>query len=331
MKNQRFRFVRSLLLVALSFLLTTVACYNPATQEPDSSARQLANSSECRIIQHSLGEICIPLQPQRIVALDIPTVLDSLIALDIKPVGRVVDYLGGERYFPNLLPDEVAGIETVGREGTPSLEKVLKLKPDLILLVRDGNVQTYEQLSDIAPTAVIDVYRIRDSIKDTFRYIAQLVNREEKAEIFLSQYEKRVAEFQEKLGNKLAGLEISVIDHFGKNFWLRPKDSAIFQVFKEVGIPIKPMLLEYNEAATFSIEAIDQYDADILFIIEDGSASYLSQQPLIQSLESVKNNRAYIVSRKIWDFGGPIGMNLFLDDISKYLLEGKKDPYFERS
>lgn len=155
MKNQQFRFARSLLLVALSFLLTTTACYNPATQESD-KAKQLANSSECRVIQHSLGKSCIPLKPERIIALDIPVILDSLLALDIKPVGTAIDFQGGGRYFPELLPEKVTGIESVGKEGTPSIERMLALKPDLILLL-DENAQFYEQLSAIAPTVIIDV------------------------------------------------------------------------------------------------------------------------------------------------------------------------------
>lgn len=319
--------------MALSFLLTLVACHSPVAQKPDLSIRQSTASSECRVIQHRLGETCIPLQPQRIIALDVPAILDPLLALDVKPVGALVDLWGGGRYFPAVLPELVAGIESVGLEGTPSLEKIVALKPDLILLA-DNTEQVYQQLSAIAPTVLIDVWRDRIPMKENFLYIAQLVGKEEKAEEVLNQYHKRVEDFREQLGDKLQDMEISVIYHYSNQFGIPAKDAYCFQVMKDIGLPIKSVFLEQEEWTGFSVEVIDQYDADILFISEDadedGSAADLSQEPLILSLESVKNGRAYIVSPKIWMFYGPIGMNLFLDDLSKYLLEGKQNPYFHK-
>ncbi len=251
-------------------------------------------------------------------------------------MGTAVDHWGngeewgGKRYFPALRPELVAGIESVGAEGTPSLERILKLQPDLILLA-DQAEQAYKQLSAIAPTALVDIWRDKIPIKESCRYIAQLVGQGEKAEEIINQYHERVEEFRKRLGNRIRGLEISVIGHYDSQFVVSPISANYFQVFQDLGLPIKPVFLKQNGWSSISIEAIDKYDGDILFIVEDvrGSSSYLSQNPLISSLKSVRNNQAYIVNRKIWDFYGPIGMNLFLDDLSRYLLEGKQDSYFQ--
>jgi len=331
MKTQLFRLIKPLLLTFFSFLLIT-ACQGLVTQKTNTSIGQLATESECRVIQHRLGETCVPIQSRRIVALDIPAILDSLLALGIKPVGTTVDSWGSGRYFPALVPEMVAGIESVGTGGTSSLEKIFKLKPDLILLP-DYFAQNYKQLSNIAPTVLIDIFNVKAPIEETFRYIAQLVGQERKAEEVLEQYQKRIEEFQSLLGDRLEGLEVSVITYYDGNFWFEPSHASYFQVFQDIGLPIKPVFFEKNEWFTFSIEVIDQYDADILFIIDNPStaAEYLSQEPLILSLEAVKNGRAYIVDPNMWSFYGPIGMNLFLDDLSKYLLKGKQDLYFQKS
>jgi iron complex transport system substrate-binding protein len=315
--------------MALSFLLIITACHSPVTQQTNNSIKQLGTASECRVIQHRLGKACIPKKPKRIVTLDVPAILDSLLVLGIKPVGSTVDHFGdgnnwsGERYFPALLPELVTGIESVGAEGTPAIEKILALKPDLILIA-DPSEASYKQLSAIAPTVVIDIYNVEAPTKVTFRFIAQLVGQTQKAEEVLKQYQKRVEEFQKHLGNRLAGLETSVIGHYDNLFWASPIHAPYFQVFNDIGLPIKPVFLNQKKWSTFSIEVIDKYDADILFIIEDagGSSSFLSQNILIKSLEAVKNKRAYIVNRKIWDFHGMIGANLLLDELYKCLLEG---------
>ncbi|NCJ08278.1 ABC transporter substrate-binding protein [Synechococcales cyanobacterium C] len=324
--------------MALSSLISLTSCNSSNLQKTDPATEAVITSSDCRVIQHRLGTVCIPRQPKRIITLDVPAILDSLVALDIKPVGSAVDHFGNgetwsrERYFPAVLPELVAGIESVGAEGTPSIEKILELQPDLILLANQSE-QIYKQLSAIAPTVLIDVWKDNIPARENFRYIAQLVGQEERAEDVLDQYEKRIEDFRKQLGDRLINSEISVISHYGGLFLLSPFYATYFEVFQDIGLLIKPLFLTQENWSPISVEVMERYDADILFIIEDAdrSANFISQNPLILSLESVKNGRAYIVNRKIWDFHGPIGMNLFLDELSKYLLEGKQDPYFQRS
>jgi iron complex transport system substrate-binding protein len=329
-----YRWIKPFILMAFLFLLTT-NCARPPIEKNVTLIQQPGATSECRIIQHRLGKTCVPLKSQRIIALDIPAILDPLLSLGIKPVGVTVDYWGGKRYFPAIVPEKVAGIESVGKEGSPSLEKILLLKPDLILMA-DYDKQYYKQLSTIAPTVLIDIYNLKADIKENFQYIAKLLGQEEKAKEVLKQYQKRIEEFQKRLGKRLKEQEVSVIGYYERNFWATPSFASPFQVLKDIGLPIKSLLLEKDDWSTFSIEVIDRYDADILFIVDspdspDTSTSYLSQNPLILSLQAVKNGQAYIVDPKVWTFYGPLGMNLFLDDISKYLLEGKQDPYFQKS
>lgn len=326
------RLIKPFLLVDLSFLLMITAC-----QRSNISTLQKEVTSECRVIKHRRGEACVPLEPKRIVALDIPAVLDPLLALGIKPAGTVVDHFGdgkqwsGDRYFPALMPELVEGIEIVGVEPTPSLEAVLKLKPDLIILA-DQFEPAYEQLSQIAPSVLVDTWRDRAPIKENFMNIAEIVGKEKKAEEVLAHYEGRISEFRRQLSDYILNSEISVLDYYENQLYVSANWASYYQVFQDLELEIKPLLLEQEEFASISIETIKNYDADIIFFIgSDGPSEVLSQNPLIQSLEAVKRNHVYFVSSKAWDFYGPIGMNLFLDDLSKYLLEGKQDPNFSKN
>ena len=301
------RLIKLFLLVVLSFLFIITACNKPITQNTNISTLEKETPSDCRVIKHRRGEACVPLEPKRIVALDVPAILDPLIALDIKPLGTVVDSFGdgqdwsGNRYFPALLPELVEGIEIVGVEPTPSVEKILKLKPDLILLANQFE-SSYEQLSKIA----------------------KIVGKQKQGEEVLARYQERISKFNERLGKRLVNSEISVLGYYQNQLYISANWASYFQVFRDIGLKIKPILLKKKEFSNISIETVSDFDADIMFFIEFNSPSKpLLQNPLIQSLSAVKNNRAYFVDATVWEFYGPIGMNLFLDDLSKYLLEGK--------
>ena len=329
MPYQVRRWIKPLLLLALSCLLVISACQRPVE---NNSTVEASTTSDCKVINHRLGEACVPLEPKRIVALDVPAILDPLLALDIKPVGTVVDYFGdgqswsGERYFPALLPELVEEIEIVGVEPTPSIEKILQLEPDLILMA-DQFASAYRQLSKIAPSVIIDVWRNQIPIKENFQNIADIVGKEDKAAAILAQYQERIETFREQLGDRLLSSEISVLGYHENQIYASSKSASYFQVFQDLGLPIKPTLLERERWGYISAETLNDYDADLMFFTELNNPSEpLNQQPLIQSLEAVKNDQAYIVDGSIWEFYGPIGMDLFLDDLSKYVLDDQQEP-----
>lgn len=334
MHYQVQRWIKPLLLLALSFLLVIAACQRPVE---NNSNLEVLTTADCRVVNHRLGEACVPLEPKRIIALDVPAVLDPLLALDIKPVGTVVDYFGdgeswsGNRYFPALVPEFVEGIEIVGVEPTPSAEAILKLKPDLIILA-DQFEPAYEQLSQIAPAVIVDTWRDRIPMKDNFRRIAEIIGQEEKADEVLAQYEERILEFRKQLSESVLNAEVSVLGYYQNQLYTSAYWATYFQVFQDIGLKINPIFLEQKEFSNISIEAVEDYDADIMFFVEVNNPSKpLRQNPLIQALSAVENDQAYFVDSRAWDFHGPIGMNLFLDDLSKYLLEGKQDPDFSKT
>ncbi|MCU0527806.1 MAG: ABC transporter substrate-binding protein [Elainella sp. Prado103] len=160
------------LLIGFSLLLIVSYYLFPTGSEL--LTEQLVMSPECRVIQHPLGKTCVPVEPKRIVALDPGYILDPLLSLGIKPIGTTADYWRGRTYWGGLSPEEVEGIEIVGQPNQPSLEKLLIVKPDLILGLTDSE-QSYSQLSAIAPTVLIDSSEmLRHSFKKHLRIIAQV-------------------------------------------------------------------------------------------------------------------------------------------------------------
>lgn len=300
--------IKPLLLMALSFLLTT-ACNSPVIHKSDIP---IAHPPGCRVVQHQLGAICIPIEPKRIIVLDSTSLADPLLALGIRPIGMAVHHLEKKEDLAGLTADEVEGITRVGDVYSPSLEGILKLKPDLIIgMYLHG--QIYKQLSAIAPTVLVEEHRY-DFVKKNLRDLAQVLNKEVEAERVLSHYQERIAKLREKLNRQPQEIEVTVLEHHSGSFSLPGSEDAPHEIFSDIGLIYN---IIHTDKRQISIEVLDKYDADILFIADYDRKpkSFLLKNPLIASLNAVKNNRVYFVEPSKWHTGGILGLNRMLDDI----------------
>lgn len=303
-----YRAIKLFMLMAFALLLVTTR-YSLTVHK---SNIPVASASACRVIQHELGETCIPIEPKRIIALEPGYIADSLLALGIRPIGiATYSTFQGKEDLAGLTSDDVAGITKVGNVMNPSLEKILKLKPDLILGL-DFHRAIYEQLSTIAPTIILKEQK-HEPIKKNLLYIAQVFNKEIEAERLLSQYYARIAELQKKLNYQSQNVEVTVLIHYSGNFYLPRPGDASHKIFSDMG-------LIDNTSETFSpisIEILNKYDADILFIMDYDAKPevFFLKNPLISSLNAAKSNRAYVVEAHKWHPGGILGLNRMLDDI----------------
>lgn len=216
MKKHCYRLTMPFLIMAFSFVLVT-ACQQPAIQTTHPSSKP---ASKCRVIQHTFGETCVPLNPQRIIALNPISTLDPLMALDVRPIGFASYNGSGEEVLLGVSFDEVEGVENVGDAFQPSLEKILMLKPDLILTTDySDDEQKYKLLSEIAPTVSVpneshlspEDYENKPWFKENLQFVAKVLGQEAKAEEVFRQYQNRIEALKNRLGSQPHQIEISVI------------------------------------------------------------------------------------------------------------------------
>ncbi|WP_253274451.1 iron-siderophore ABC transporter substrate-binding protein [Nostoc sp. PCC 7107] len=312
------KFLRFLLTIVV--VLAIAACNHNI---PQSEKSQI----ETKTVNNTLGEVEVPLKPQRVIVLEENIILDSVLALGIKPVG-VAYCRECEEKFRGIPSDLLAEVPVVGNIGSqPSLEKILSLKPDLILGLT-WLKSSYKILSSIAPTVLID-FPTMYNFKDRLRYVAQVLGKSDRAEELLTQYQNRIQKLRQQLGKKLETKTISVIHLAGSAdiFYSYRADFITYgQILSDVGLP----LIQKNQKQldlTLSIEVLPEYDADILFIMTEhlskdfksanpDSLSFL-QKPIWSKLKAVKNKQVYKVN---WSVGGAMGANRIIDDLYKYLV-----------
>ncbi|PIG90497.1 iron dicitrate-binding protein [Gloeocapsopsis sp. IPPAS B-1203] len=324
MRNNNIRSYIRLFFLGLISIILLWSCQNISHNSSSQIVKPLPTSSllSTRIVKHAEGETKIPMNPQRIITLHDSTILDPVLALGVKPIGVATYNAEQGIFFRGIDYQQLTGIQQVGSAFQPSLEKILMLKPDLIL-GREYHKDIYNLLVNIAPTVLVD-WESFTSFQDNFRYIAQVLNQEKEAELVLNQYQNRIQEFQRQMGKQLQSIEVSVIGISGQNIKSFNEDTVFNQVLDDAGL--KRPSIQKNQKERYlelSMEHLNKYDTDVLFVINESHAplsSYL-QHPLWSNLKATQNKRVYEVSQSDWFAGGPLGVNKILEDLFKYLVK----------
>ncbi|WP_373464723.1 ABC transporter substrate-binding protein [Bacillus sp. V2I10] len=309
-----------------------VACGNNNGEKNTESAE--GNKESSYTVEHAMGTTEVPENPEKVVILTNEGT-EALLAIDVKPVGAVQSWLG-DPWYEHISAD-MKGVENVGLETEPSLEKIASLEPDLIIGNKLRHEKIYNKLEAIAPTVYSET--LKGEWKENFEFYAKALNKEEDGQKVIEEYNNRVALLKEKLGDK-TNQEVSVVRFLAGQTRIYYTDSFSGVILGELGFK-RPSHLE----ELFSTQPDDQFafmsenkeiipemDGDIMFYFTYADeaakadaekwAEDWKKDPLWQNLEVVKADNAHKVSDTIWNTAGGVkAANLMLDDIEKFFLE----------
>ncbi|PZT71739.1 MULTISPECIES: ABC transporter substrate-binding protein [unclassified Streptomyces] len=272
-----------------------------------------------RTVKHAMGSTEIKAQPQRVVVLDVGE-LDNVVSLGVKPVGLAPTE--GSPELPSYLKKDAGTPKNVGTINSLNLEAIAALKPDLILGSQLRAANSYDELSQIAPT----VFSIRPGFtwKENYLLNAAALDKTAQAEANLAAYKKKAEALGEKLGADKP--TVSMVRYLPDGLIrLYANASFIGTILKDVGIP-RPANQDIPDlAAEVSAENIDQADADYIFTGVYGDAkatdkSKAQSNPLWKNLKAVKDGHAFDVPDETWYLGlGVTAAEAVLDDLQKHL------------
>lgn len=291
----------------------------PARQNT-SAPNAAAADSAVRTIEHAMGTTEVTGTPLKVVTL-FQGATDATLLLGVKPAGAVESWI--EQPWYNYIRERMDGAVNLGSENQPNLEEIIALKPDLIIGSKTRHEKIYDQLSAIAPTVMSEEVHIW---KDTLSLTAEALNKQAEEQRFLADWEKNVADFKAKMGDKLK-LEAGIVD-FRVDHARIVYTGFSALVLEELGIarPASQQGEEWGVQLT-SKENIPQMDADILFdqtstTRDDGRLDLRkewTEHPLWQNLKAVKNDRVYEVDTAVWNNGsGPLAAMEMLKDLYEF-------------
>lgn len=254
--------------------------------------------------------------------------VEMLITLDVMPVG-VADVKG---YGTWVTAAKLAAyVKDVGTRGEPSVDAIVALQPDLVVMEAERDSALVGQLEEFVPVIVTngsDASRNLDRMREDFKMIAKAVGKTQEAEKVLADFDAALAAGKQKIADAgKAGAQFVMADGWkeGSSISIRMfgQGALVSRVAIELGLrnAWTGKVDEVWGLGNTDVEGLNSLkEADLHFFYnasdgQDVFADGLAGNPIWDSLAFVKNKQVHRMPDGIWTFGGPLSCTRFLDEI----------------
>ncbi|MCM2406276.1 ABC transporter substrate-binding protein [Anabaena sp. PCC 7938] len=336
-----------LLLLSCLVLVSIIGCHHQPTNV---SFTHRTPAGDCQTVRHLGGETKVCGQPQRIVVLN-PKMLDILLSLDVQPIGyaeifsnRRGDFDRPQEQIPYLGDRITQPIANLGMSSNPSLEAIIRLKPDLILGDIRGNQPQYGQLSQIAPTLLFD-YVGNNKWQDSLQAIAQVLGRTHHAQKIIAEHDQQIAITRQILAPVVKAYpKVLMVSSEQLNSAINIVTPLDFcgGLLEDIGFKLTTLSISEPKNITqpISVEILPKLDADLIIVqghnivelskiknINNFAKTQLQSikkswhtNTLAQSLSASKKNRVYFIPTYIClGLPSPSGTQITLKTLQEQL------------
>ncbi len=295
----------------LIFVLLISACSNGSTESKNDSSKN--SESKTITYQSEDGPVKVPANPKRVVVLG--SYAGNVMSLGVNIVG--VD--SWSKMNPRF-EKKLKGVEEVSDE---NLEKIIELKPDLIIGL--STTKNVDKLKKIAPTVTYTYDKV-DYLTQHVE-IGKLLNKEKEAQSWVNDFKKRAAKAGSDIKAKIGeDATVSVIENFDKQLyvfgdnWGRGTEILYQEMKLKMPEKVKKMALKDGYYA-ISPEVLPEYAGDYLIFSknQDGDTSF-EKTDTYKNIPAVKNNHVFEANAKEFYFNDPITLDYQLDFFTQKFL-----------
>lgn len=289
---------RLCILLFISLLALGGCNTGDASKESEASVNGGEKSeSDTREITY-LGETyTVPDDVERIVITGAMEAMEDATALDVEPVGAIT--LGGE--FPEVFKESMGQAESIGEKQEPNFEKILQLKPDVILGTTKFPEEVVSKLEQIAPTILVS--HISTDWEDNLLLMGALNGKEKEAETLLSDYGQLVDTAKADLAEDFEDKTVVAIRVRAGKMFIYPEDVFFNPIlYSELELNVPEAVKNAKAQEEISIEQLAEMNPDYIFMqvqqtgTQENEQAFeqLKQNSIIQNIDAFKEEQVYV-------------------------------------
>ncbi|MGF7534738.1 iron-hydroxamate ABC transporter substrate-binding protein [Bacillus mexicanus] len=312
---------KALLTGLLVLLLMFVSACSGTASKGDSAS----DKTDMRTYNSVKGKVEIPAHPKRIVT--------DFYAGELLSVGANVVGAGSWSFRNPFLTSQLKEVKDVG--DPISVEKVMELQPDLIVVMKEENV---DKLKKIAPTVVIP-FNTAKNVQDTVSMFGDMTGAKDNAKSFMDDFNKKAEAAKKKVDSVIdKDATFGIFESTDKGaLWVFNDNSGRGgqAVYNALGLKapekIEQDVIKKGEMKQLSQEVIPEYAADYMFITdynpngENKTLERLKDSSVWKNLNAVKNNRVFINDFNTFYPYDPIAVSKQIDLIADMLVKREKE------
>lgn len=260
--------------------------------------------------------------PQRVVVLNWD-LLEQVLALDIMPLAAP-NVAGYQQWVVN--PTAPSSIEEIGTRAEPNLEKIARLKPDVIIAASPQK-DLIPILERIAPVIYLENFGQQDNAAlvaiDHFKVLATLFGKETLAQQKLQHMTFAFEQLRQKIKDKFSASPDVVALRFStlNSVFLCTENSTTQYVLTQLGLtnplPYPAKAWGVTQQRINSLQHIKQ--GYVLYILPFPEENKLAKSVLWQALLFVQQGHVRSV-RSIWSYGGAMSLLYMAEAMTNSLL-----------
>jgi len=297
--------------VGITVLVALAGC-SPSAPAPSSgssaessvTASAQAAASGTRVVNDTfLGDVEIPVSPQRVVALW--RVGSELAELGVVPVGAMTEEIAQSELTPEQW-EPVKDVPTVGSFEDIDIEKVIALAPDLIIGMDNGGLGIdYTELQQVAPTLIYDIAEPTDVWKN-YPSVAEAVGKTTDFDASEADLEAALGEIKSEHGDQISGLKTTLVSASFGSILVDTSKSLAYERITGAGFGYNPIYTAAPERYVTEItkEQIPELaDQDIIFYSIEFDGTVGEEMQALMNEESWKRLPA-VAAGHVYPIGG---------------------------
>ncbi|MFG1840543.1 ABC transporter substrate-binding protein [Micromonospora sp. NPDC049175] len=321
----RTRFTALLAVVAALTLGACGTTENAAKPDPSAAAA----GGPVTLTDGRGKEVTLKAPATKVVGLEWGEV-EMLVSLGVMPVG-VADPKGYGTWVTAAKLDP--SVKDVGTRGEPSVDSIVALQPDLVVMEDDRGATLISQLEKYVPVVVAKGSDATDNLarmRNDLTMIAKAVGKTTAAEKLLTDFDAAIADGRKKIADAgAAGRPFAIADGWKEGSTVSIRMFGKGALVSQIGIQLG--LTNAWTGKTDEVWGLGQTDVEGMTVLKDPNlrlfysasdgddvfANGLAGNAIWKSLPFVRQGNLHKMPNGIWTFGGPLSGKQYIDELVK--------------